>query len=157
MSRFRKRGQRITVKPREQRTYNGVLYASKAEAIRAQELDLLIRSGDVVFWIGQPLFRLGCEENTYRLDFLVVGFAGGIADGIADQDEPYAFSCPWVEDVKGFETQSFKRHKRLWKAYGPCELRVLKRKGSGWTTEIVSPAEADAQGGEHDDKEGHPL
>ena len=146
MSRFRKRGQRITVKPREQRTYNGVLYASKAESIRAQELDLLIRSGDVKFWIGQPLFRLGCAENTYRPDFLII------------PNEDYgAANCPWVEDVKGFETQSFKRHKRLWKAYGPCELRVLKRKGSGWTTEIVSPAEADAQGGEHDDKEGHPL
>ena len=133
MNRFRKRGQRITVKPREQRTYNGVLYASKAESIRAQELDLLIRSGDVVFWIGQPLFRLGCAENTYRLDFLVVPFVN-FDDVFGDSN------AVWVEDVKGFETQSFKRHKRLWKAYGPCELRVLKRKGSGWTTEIVEPA-----------------
>ena len=134
MNRFRKRGQRITVKPREQRTYNGVLYASKAEAIRAQELDLLIRSGDVKFWIGQPLFRLGCAENTYRPDFLVVPFVN-FDDVFGDSN------AVWVEDVKGFETQSFKRHKRLWKAYGPCELRVLKRKGSGWTTEIVSPAD----------------
>ena len=146
MNRFRKRGQRITVKPREQRTYNGVLYASKAEAIRAQELDLLVRADTVQFWIAQPLFRLGCPENTYRPDFLIIPI------------EDYgAANYPWVEDVKGFETQSFKRHKRLWKAYGPCELRILKRKGKGWTTEVISPAETDKGGGEHDDKEGHPL
>ena len=39
--------------------YNGVRYASKAEAARAMELDALAKSGKIDFWIGQPIFRLG--------------------------------------------------------------------------------------------------
>ena len=98
-------------KYRAQRTvYNGLPYASKAEAARARELDMLMKCGQISGWIRQPTFHLGVPENVYRADFLVFGF-----DGIA-----------WAEDVKGFETKAFKHNKRLWRHYGPCELRIIK-------------------------------
>ena len=96
--------------------YNGVRYASKAEAARAMELDLQITAGLIDFWIGQPIFRLGCAENVYRPDFLVVNY--GAVGG--------AHSAIWAEDVKGMETAAFKKNKRLWKAYGPCPLRIIR-------------------------------
>ena len=94
--------------------YNGVRCASKAEAARAMELDALMYAyGEIRFWIGQPIFRLGCAENVYRPDFLVIG---------GDNSDRNV----WAEDVKGVETAAFKKNKRLWKAYGPCPLRIIR-------------------------------
>ena len=111
---------------KERRTYNGVVYASLTEARRAQVLD----GGslcEILWWIGQPLFRLGCPENIYRADFLVVGLNG-----------------VWVEDVKCRETREFRRNVKLWRKYGPCELRVVKPHGrTGWKYESVSPERKD--------------
>jgi hypothetical protein len=106
--------------------YNGVKYPSKAQARRAEELDLEMKAGSVAWWIGEPVFRLGVSENVYRADFLVVWplektvFAGfGIH----------------VEDVKGKETQKFQRDKKLWARYGPCQLHILGRD----SVEIIGP------------------
>lgn len=96
--------------------YNGVRYASKGEAARAKALDNFKDAGLIFWWIGQPKFRLGCPENVYVADFLVVGAAG-----------------THVEDVKGMETPKFKRDKKLWMAYGPTELWIIK----GQRVEIV--------------------
>jgi hypothetical protein len=68
----------------------------------------------VSIWLGVP-------ENTYRPDFFII-----FADG------SYEFV-----DVKGVETAAFKKTVRLWKAYGPCRLRVVKRKGKGFATAYV--------------------
>lgn len=89
--------------------YNGVRYASKAEAKRAMQLDVGVAAGEWSFWIGQVKFRLGCPENVYVADFLVVG-----DDGVH------------VEDVKGMETAKFNRDAKLWARYGPCDLWVIK-------------------------------
>jgi len=91
--------------------YNGVSYASKAEAARAAELDLLVKAGEVLLWIGQPKFRLGCPENIYIADFLVW-----------EKDR-----LVHVEDVKGVATAKFRRDKRLWAKYGPCQLWIIAR------------------------------
>ena len=102
--------------------YAGVRYASKAESIRAQFLDLCVLDGSVLWWIGQPVFRLGVPENKYVPDFLVVE---------ADCSEVAGVH---VEDVKGpCETEKFRRDRKLWAAYGPCELWIIK----GGETEIV--------------------
>ncbi len=98
--------------------YNGVAYASKAEATRAYELDLMVKADRIAWWIGQPKFRLGCPENVYVADALVIGY-GEL----------------WVEDVKGVMTAKFRRDVKLWRSYGPCELRVIKGKKS----EIIVP------------------
>ena len=110
------------VAPKADRTWRGVLYASKAERLRAEYLDELLRMGELIHVLEQPTYRLGCAENRYRPDFLCVDRNGEV----------------WAEDVKGMETQAFKRHKRLWRKYGPCPLRIVKLAGKKWkTTEIV--------------------
>ncbi len=102
--------------------YNGVRYASKAEADRAETLDILIRCEEIAIWIPQPKFRLGVPENIYVADFFVVHTDGSY----------------WVEDVKGYETPKFKRDKKLWKAYGPCRLDLIMR---GRVKESIEPKE----------------
>lgn len=99
--------------------YSGVSYASKAEARRASELDALAATNEIVWWIGQPKFRLGCPENVYVPDFLVVCHTGRV----------------WVEDVKGMRTAKFNRDAKLWRRYGPCELHVI----SGRKVEVIDP------------------
>lgn len=111
-------------KYRARRTeYNGVVYASKAEATRAAELDLMVRQGIILSWTPQPRFTLGCPENAYVADFSVF----------------YPGPRMFVEDCKGMETPKFKRDKKLWKAYGKFPLRILKRKGNCWTVETIDP------------------
>lgn len=100
--------------------YDGVSYASKAEAQRAQALDWLQRNGDILAWFRQVKCYLGVPENTYTPDFLVIGVAG---------------QC-WFEDVKGMETAAFKRNKRLWKSYGRLVLRIIK---NGKVVEEILP------------------
>jgi hypothetical protein len=114
-----KRGNKYRVSPKEERTHNGITYASKIEMRRAQFWSAQL--GCVV--IEQPKFRLGCPENVYIADFLVIPVEGR----------------PWVEDVKGTETPKFKRDKKLWKRYGPLELRIVKWNRSGWKIDSVFP------------------
>lgn len=104
--------------------YNGIHYASKAEARRAAELDMLKRAGKIKWWIGQPRFFLGCPENKYVADFLVCEKDG---------------TCH-VEDVKGRETRKFKHDVKLWKKYGELPLMILTTKGKRWETTIVEYA-----------------
>lgn len=103
------------------RTWFYRTYASKAEMLRALELDILRQQGVVRLVREQPVFKLG-EDFTYRPDF-VVGEASPGND--------------WAEDVKGHETKQFKTVRRLWAKYGPMPLRILKRKGSTWTVETI--------------------
>ncbi len=113
-------------KYKSQRTeYNGQPYASKAEAKRAENLDLLLRAGEIRGWLRQVTVCLGLPENRYRIDFLVFSL-----DGRAH-----------AEDVKGVETEKFQHNKRLWKRYGPCPLHIIK----GKKLEIVDPFEESIQ------------
>jgi hypothetical protein len=109
---------------RSKRTeYNSVWYASKAEAARAAELDLLLKAGQITDWIGQPTVRLGVPENVYRPDFLVI--VTGIVSAIIP---PMISTSCWYEDIKGAETPKFRRDKKLWQAYGRLPL-VIRRGG----------------------------
>ena len=112
--------------------YNGVIYASKAEALRAEELDMMLEGGAIEWWIGQPKFRLGCPENVYVADFLVASRVS-LFDGEDDGVEV------WVEDVKGMQTPKFKKDLKLWVRYGPMPLHILKRSGKTFTVSIVCP------------------
>ena len=112
----------------------GVWYASKAEAARAMELDMLKKAGEIIEWIPQPVFRLGVPENKYVADFLVINspqcsycgakHAHGCIGPMEHRKEPRA----WVEEIKGVETAVFKKNKRLWQAYGRLPL-VIRRNG----------------------------
>jgi hypothetical protein len=102
--------------------YDGRTYDSKAEARRAEQLDAMKVAGAIKWWQPKPgSFHLGCPENVYRPDFLVVGLD---LEGV------------WIEDVKGFQTPKFLKDVRLWRAYGPCPLHII----NGKKTEIITPA-----------------
>jgi hypothetical protein len=122
MSRFNRVG-KYQVSPAEQRTWNGRVYASKAEMHRAQELEICRLTGDVREFIEQPLFKLGAGI-TYRPDFLVIGPRGDV----------------YAEDVKGVETAEFKLKVKLWRENIRIQLHVLKRKGKGWDREVIEGA-----------------
>jgi len=100
--------------------FDGVKYASRAEAARARELDALFRAGKLRFWYSQPRFRLGVPENRYIADFLIIDRQGRV----------------WVEDIKGVETDKFKHDRKLWLTYGPCPLHVLRWKRGKWVSEV---------------------
>lgn len=100
--------------------YGGVRYASKAEAARAAELDVMVECGQIRWWIGQPTFRLGTALNVYKADALVVGNGRNNV---------------YVEDVKGAWTPKFKKDVKLWEAFGPCDLHIRCK---GHTTIIPS-------------------
>lgn len=104
-----------------------VVYHSAAEAARAQELDLLLRSKVITGYERQVEFQLG--EDAYVADFVVDGF------------NPRRVPETWVEEVKGFETREFKRVRRLWKKYGPCTMIIYKRKGNAWVVERLEGAQ----------------
>jgi len=114
------------VAPKAERTWNGRVYASKAEMLRAKELTVLESRGELMFK-HQPRYTLGVKENVFIADFEVMGRSGRVH----------------TEDVKGVMTPKFRRDRRLWAEYGPHDLVILKRKGSGWIREVV-------KGGNHD-------
>ena len=120
--------------------YNGVRYASRAEARRAEVLDMMVRTGEIRFWIGQPKFRLGVPENVYVADFLVVC--------IRCVENPLLDNV-WVEDVKGFSTPKFRHDVKLWKRYGTCPLHILRsprgRSDMAPTVEVITPTPKDLQ------------
>ena len=125
---FAKKPNKFGAKPQ---TYNDRWYASKAEMLRAEELDLLVHAGDVEWWIPQPIFLLPDGINKYTADFLVFYL------GIPDSD----WGACWVEEVKGRETTAFRKNVKLWEKHGPMPLHILKRKGGRWETTIIEPRE----------------
>jgi hypothetical protein len=103
--------------------YAGRVYASKMEANRAAELDLLVRAGAVAWWLPQVTIPLG-PDHKMRVDFLVAERAKfGAAASALDALFVHA------EDVKGARTREHARHERLWRKYGPFELRIITKTG----------------------------
>ena len=105
------------------RTFDGKVYASKAEMLYAKMLaeELLAGDGHILDVIEQPRVSLGCRENVYVPDFLIVPISGR----------------PYFVDVKGMETPAFKKNVNLWRRYGRLPLHIVTRAGSKWNTRIV--------------------
>lgn len=95
----------------DKRTSNGIRFDSKAEMVRHGELEMLHDRGAIRGFQRQVTFRLGCDENRYRVDFVVWSNDGK----------------SWAEDVKGVETSKFRHDMKLWRSYGPCPLHIRKR------------------------------
>ena len=100
----------------DRRTYRGVLYASRAEMARAEELDLMLMAGELRGWTRQVPFYLA-PPLRYVVDFLVFHRSGRA----------------WAEDVKGVETPAFRANARLWREHGPCPLEIRKPGGHSRT------------------------
>lgn len=112
---------RYNVAPPEERRVRGKTYASKAERQYADRMYALRDAGVVRLVLEQTTLWLGVPENTYRPDFFVIE-----ADGTA-----------YFVDVKGVETQAFRKTKKLWAAYGPAPLHIVKKKKHEFLTAQV--------------------
>lgn len=126
--------------------YNGVAYDSKAEAARAAELDLLVKSGAVTYWLRQVTFRLG-EDTTWKADF--VRFTYMTVPGLwrvwveevkAQKARP---ASPGVKYRPAIEGREFPKIRKLWPKYGPFPLIVYYgRKANGWKDIVrIDPGE----------------
>lgn len=105
------------VSPPEQRTALGRTFGSQAEKRYALQLESWKSSGVIVDYICQPKVWLGSPVYTYTPDFLV----------IPEASQQYPGSVmPHYVDVKGMETTTFKRHKKMWKAHGALDLVIVK-------------------------------
>lgn len=103
-------GGKYGVAPAEDRTVAGILFGSKAEAARFQELELLRLAGSVRFFLRQVPFHLP-GGTQYRVDFAVFWADGRVT---------------W-EDVKGHATQVYRLKKRQVEALYPVTIEELRR------------------------------
>lgn len=88
------------------RTYNGALYASKAESCYAQLLDIRKMTGDIADWGRQYPFQLvvdGVTVGRFTVDFIVIR-----------KDGPREYV-----EVKGFQTETYKFRLKVFKALYP--------------------------------------
>jgi hypothetical protein len=87
-------------------TYGGSIYHSKKEADYAQELDLLVKVGEIKSWERQVPIELrvnGKKICTYTMDFITITKEG---------------HEKWIE-VKGFETPEWRLKWKLLDALFP--------------------------------------
>ncbi len=109
------------VSAKEDRTWNGVVYASKAEMLYAIVLADSVRLGIYDEVVRQPIVCLGPID--YRPDF-AIRLCG-------------SRFWRWI-DVKGAQTPEFRLKVKLWRDCGPGELHIVKRSGKGFkTVEVV--------------------
>jgi hypothetical protein len=91
------------------RTWNGKVYDSRAECEYAQILAIKLQAGAILEVVEQPKVLLG-EDTRYFADFLVIG-----------KDEQFYI------DVKGMETATFRKVKKLWVKYGRLPLHIIRK------------------------------
>jgi hypothetical protein len=107
-------------------TFGDVVYDSKAEARRAEQLDLYVQGGLFKGARRQVHANLTTEFRP-RIDFLVV------------ENEEKA----WYEDVKGHRTDRWVAIEKMWPDLGRLPLHILTYKYPGWETRIIEPRKMD--------------
>lgn len=117
------------VAPKEERTLNGIVFASKKEMRRYQELLLLEKAGSIRWLKLQPVFEFYLKITSNGTDIpndhisTTVKYIGDFQYVEHTKEENKLV----VEDVKGVETKEFKRKKRwMKKLYPNVELRIIK-------------------------------
>lgn len=88
--------------------HDGIKFASKKEARVYEQLKLMQKSGEVLFFLLQPRFDLGAGVK-YTADFIVF-FASGTVEF-------------W--DAKGVKTKEFIAKKKLVENKYPVEIKVV--------------------------------
>ena len=117
-------GKGLVLKPAKKSKYNanrirvdGILFDSQLEADYYNDLKLQMKAGTIRGFCRQPEFVLqegfgDVRPITYRPDFIIFH-----NDGTYD-----------IVDTKGFETQEFRRTRKLFRAKFPrLELKVVKQ------------------------------
>lgn len=124
------RTNKFRVSPREERTLDGIVYASKAEMMYFRDvITPLLNAGIIDSVACQRKFHLGVPENTYVADFTITFPEGSVH----------------TVDIKGMSTPKFNHDRLLWSVYGPHPLHVIKcqtRKGKPpkfKTVEVITP------------------
>lgn len=82
----------------ESMRYNGYTYQSKKEAKFAQNLDLLLASGEIKCWTRQHPWKLyvnGVKIRTYSIDFRVVNNDGSVDYHEIKGARTYDFQITW--------------------------------------------------------------
>jgi hypothetical protein len=115
------RRSKYNVAPKDQRTWRGRTYDSKAEMEYAQLLYELFMYGSVQVFIPQPCVQL-TEDHAYWPDFYVQWEGTDIGQFI---------------DVKGVMTSASKKHIAMWRKYGPCDLVITKKRGDRFFNEMI--------------------
>ena len=95
------------VAPKEERNYNGKVYASKKEARYAQELDLRVRAGELSFYLEQVPFLITTGKGAiiHRIDFVTF-------TGRGDEGKSPRYNVEFIE-VKGYDTPLGKLKRKL--------------------------------------------
>ena len=101
------------VAKKSDRTYKGVVYDSKAEMLRAFELDALKAAGKIISWERQVPFVLsvrGIVICKFVVDFKV-------------KERP---GVEYYEEIKGWETPEYKLKLKLFRAiYQNVDYRII--------------------------------
>jgi len=105
MMRIPKQGRVRNVAPRTDRTYNGIVYHSKAEALYAFGLDALKSAGEIKGWVRQVPFPL--QVNGKLICKFVVDFV------VAEHEHDV------IHEVKGWQSPEYKLQLKLFKALYP--------------------------------------
>lgn len=95
-------------------TANGIYFPSKLEHAYYQHLNLLKKTGDVLFFLRQVPFDLTSEQTKvcrYVVDFQVFWKSGAIT----------------FVDVKGMQTRMFLMKKKMCEAQYPIEITIVKK------------------------------
>ena len=117
-----KRRNKYGVSPPEERTYNNVVYASKKESRKAQELDLLKEAGEINFWLRQVPFSLP-GGIIYRADFVTFVNIANIYIGDSLIDKHWIVK---VIETKGFKTPEWKLKLKLFRETYPDIEMVIE-------------------------------
>jgi len=87
---------------------DGIKFASKKEAKHYQNLNILKKNGDILFFLRQVPFHLP-KNIKYICDFMVFWVNGDIT----------------IEDVKGFKTNIYKTKKKLVESLYPVKIKEI--------------------------------
>ncbi len=124
-----KRGRKIQdsvnkygVAPKDERTYNGIVYHSKKESEYAVFLDWRVKRGDLSFWLRQVPFQLP-GGAVYRLDFMTVLMLGHEEIGAGPAIKPF-YSVEFIE-VKGMKLAMGELKRRQVEELYGIEIKVV--------------------------------
>ncbi len=84
-------------------------------------LDDLIGWNQLTYWMPQPVIMLGLPTSMYRPDFFCLNRTEALDVHM------------WCVEVKGRETEMWRRQRGLWKTWGPMPLRVVQLNHGAWT------------------------
>ena len=119
---YRKRGRRSKYGNRKIEV-EGITFDSKAEARYYQELKLMKRAEEILFFRLQPRYRL---QEGFEKD----GVKHRPIDYVADFEIHHTDGSIEVVDVKGMQTQVFKIKQKMFNRKYPHKLTLVKQKGS---------------------------